>query len=115
MPNIQGCSISNGAQYVTLQKYFSHPSLVISCFCNPTHKSETGTTNRCHTTNSNQPGAIIMMGRSETLISSQIIFITLFSGGIACFFFPDCRFAYTRCVGWCPYTLWVQLCTFLCS
>jgi len=34
------------AQYVTLQKYFWHPSLVISLFCNPTHKIETGTANR---------------------------------------------------------------------
>ncbi len=48
-------------------------------FCNPTHKTEIGTANRCRTTNSKSPGPIIMMGQSETLISSQIIFITLFS------------------------------------
>ncbi len=37
---------TGGAQYVTLQKYFSHPSLVIYFFCNPTHKTETGTANK---------------------------------------------------------------------
>jgi hypothetical protein len=61
-------SISRGAQYVTLQKYFSHPSLVkYILFCNPTHKTETGAANRWGTTNSKPPGRIIMMGQSETL------------------------------------------------
>jgi hypothetical protein len=31
-----------GAQYVTLQQYFSHLGLVILLFCNPTYKIETG-------------------------------------------------------------------------
>ncbi len=36
-------SITTSAQYVTpLQKYFSHPSLVIYFYCNPTPKTETG-------------------------------------------------------------------------
>jgi len=35
-------------------------------FCNPTHKTETGTANRWETTNSKPPGRIIMMGQSET-------------------------------------------------
>jgi hypothetical protein len=45
--------------------------------CNPTHKTETGTANRWGTTNSKPPGPIIMMGQSETLTSTQIVFITL--------------------------------------
>jgi len=53
-------SISSSAQYVTQQKYFSHPSLVIYFFLQPT-------------------GPIIMIGQSEILSSSQIQFITLFS------------------------------------
>jgi hypothetical protein len=62
---------------VTLQKYFSHPSLV---FCKPIYKTKTETANRWETTNSKPPGPIIMIGQSETGSSSQIIFITLFSG-----------------------------------
>ncbi len=50
-------------------------------FCNPTHKTGTGTANRWGTTNSEPPGPIIMIGESETLTSSQILFITLFSAG----------------------------------
>jgi hypothetical protein len=65
---------------MTLQEYFSHPSLVVY-FCNATDKIETGTTNKWGTTNSKPPGPIIMMGQSETLSSSQVKFITLFSAG----------------------------------
>jgi hypothetical protein len=57
---------------VNLQKSFSHPSLVIYFFA--------GTAN-WGTTNSKPPGPIIMMTQSETLSSSQILFITLFSTG----------------------------------
>jgi hypothetical protein len=39
-------NISSGAQYVTLRKYFSHPSLVMYSFCNPTNKTETGTASK---------------------------------------------------------------------
>ncbi len=46
------------AQYVTLQKYFSHSSLVIYFFGNHLEQH-------------------FVMGQSETLGSSQIIFITL--------------------------------------
>jgi hypothetical protein len=53
-------------------------------FCNPTHKTETGTANRREATNSKPPGPIIMMGKSETPSSSQIIFITLFFAGAQC-------------------------------
>jgi hypothetical protein len=45
-------------------------------FSNPTHKTETGTTNWSGTTNSKPPGSIIMIGQSETLSTSQIICIT---------------------------------------
>ncbi len=38
-------TIHSGAQYVTLQKYFSHPSFNYF-FCNPTQKTETETANR---------------------------------------------------------------------
>jgi hypothetical protein len=36
-------SICSSAQCVTLQQYFSHPSLVILLFSNPTHETKTGT------------------------------------------------------------------------
>jgi hypothetical protein len=73
---------------VTLQKYFSHPSLVIYFFATPPQKTELGTANRRGTTNSKPPGPIIMIGQSEILSSSQIIFITLFSAGAQ----PWCAF-----------------------
>ncbi len=47
-------------------------------FCNPTHKTETGTANRWGTTNRKPPGPIIMIRQSETLSSSRIIFSALF-------------------------------------
>jgi hypothetical protein len=34
-------SSNSAAEYLTLQKYFSHPSLGYILFCNPTHKTET--------------------------------------------------------------------------
>jgi hypothetical protein len=40
-------SISNGAQYVTLQNIFLHPSYSLYAVCNPTtHTTETWTANR---------------------------------------------------------------------
>ncbi len=69
-------SISSGAQYVTLAKYFSHPRLVIYFLATPPIKLKLGWQ---MITNSNPPKPIIMMGQSETLISSEIVFITLFS------------------------------------
>jgi hypothetical protein len=72
--------MKTGVQYVTLQKHFSHPSLVIYFFVTPpTDKTERGTANRWGTTNSKPPGRIIMIGQSKRGIGSQIIFITLFS------------------------------------
>jgi len=75
--------------------YFSHfgenslsAKFFTSKFCyllfyNPTHKTETGTAiNKWGTINSKPPGPIVMMGHSsETLSTSLIIFITLFSAG----------------------------------
>jgi hypothetical protein len=61
---------------VTLHKCFSHPSLVIYFFATPPIKPKQ---NKWGTTNSKPHGPILMMAQSETLISSQIIFITLFS------------------------------------
>jgi len=62
-------SISSSAQYVTLQKYFLRPGFSYLLFSNPTHKTETGTTNRRETTNSNPPGQIKLSNQSETGIS----------------------------------------------
>jgi hypothetical protein len=45
-------------------------------FCNPTHKTETGTINIRGTSNSKPPGPIIMIGQSETPSTSQIICTT---------------------------------------
>jgi hypothetical protein len=55
--------------------------LFIALFSNPTHKTETGTGNMLGTSNSKPPGPILMIGQSETLSSSQIVFITLFCAG----------------------------------
>jgi hypothetical protein len=57
-------------------------------FCNPTHQTETGTANRWGTTSSKPPGPIIMMGESETVTRSQIIYITLFSVVCCAFYTP---------------------------
>jgi hypothetical protein len=51
-------------------------------FCNPTHKTEIGRANRWGTTNNTPLGQMIMMGQSETLSSSLIIFTTLFYAGL---------------------------------
>jgi len=52
---------------VTLQKYFSHPSLVMYSFTTPPIKLKLGQQSRWGTTNGKPPGPIIMMGQSETL------------------------------------------------
>jgi len=90
LTNVVHKSISRGTQYVTLQKYFPHPSWGIILFCNPTHKTETRTANRWGTTNSKPPGPIIMMGQSQTPTTSQIVFIRLFSvrAQCCCVFLP---------------------------
>jgi hypothetical protein len=75
-----------------MQKYFSHPSFSYLLICNPTHKTETWTANKWGTTSSKPPGPIIMMGRSETLIDSQVLFITLSSAAAQ----GCCAFRQTR-------------------
>ncbi len=53
-------------QYVTLQKYFSHPRFGYLLFCNPTYETETGTQQIGRgTSNSKPPGPIITMAQSE--------------------------------------------------
>jgi hypothetical protein len=62
-------------QWPTLQKmFFTASKFSYVLFCNPTHRTETGTAHRWGTTNSKPPGAIIMMGQSETLSTNDIIF-----------------------------------------
>ncbi len=39
-------NIPNSVKDVALGKYFSHPSIIIYLFCNPTHKTKTKTANR---------------------------------------------------------------------
>jgi hypothetical protein len=52
---------SSCAHNVTLQKYFSHPSLVNYFFPTPTHKTKIGTANKLETTKKNKPhGPIII-------------------------------------------------------
>jgi hypothetical protein len=47
-----------------LQIYFSHPSLIIYFFSNPTHKPKTGTANRWQTTNINPLGPLKLSSQS---------------------------------------------------
>jgi hypothetical protein len=63
-------SISSGAQYVTLRKYFSHPSLILHSFATPPIKLKLGQQNRWGTTNSKPSGPNVMMDQSETLSTS---------------------------------------------
>ncbi len=63
---------------MTLQKYFSHPSLVIHFFCNPAKKTETGIANRWGTTNSKPARPIIMMGQSENWAAVTSCFLHCF-------------------------------------
>ncbi len=77
----QGKSISSDAQYVTLGKYFSHPSLVLYSLATPPLKVKLGEQIGGGLINSKPLGPIIMMGQWKALSSNWIIFITLFSGG----------------------------------
>jgi hypothetical protein len=63
-------SISRGAQYVTLRKYFSHPSLVMYSLATPPIKLKLWQQIGGGTANNKPPGPTIMMGQSETLSSS---------------------------------------------
>jgi hypothetical protein len=73
--HLQRCSVCELAKIIFTSKF--------SClvFCNSTNKIDIGALNGLGTTNTKPPAPIIMMGQSETLLSSHIIFITLFSAG----------------------------------
>ncbi len=72
LKDLQRCSVCDLAK----KNFTSKFSYVL--FCNLTNKTETWRENRWGTTNNKPPGPIIMLGQSETMSSSQIIFITLF-------------------------------------
>ncbi len=66
IPSFPMCpkSSSTGGQYAILEKYFSHPRLVIYLFSNTSHKTKIGIVNRWETTNSNPPGPIKLSSQS---------------------------------------------------
>jgi hypothetical protein len=66
-------SISSGAQYATLRKYFSHLSLVMYSFATPHQKKLKLGQQQIGggTTNSKPPGPIIMMGPIRNTLSSS--------------------------------------------
>ncbi len=55
--------VSTGAQYVTLQKYFSHSNLLVYFFATPPIKLKTGIANKSGSRNSKPPGPIMMLGQ----------------------------------------------------
>ncbi len=71
-------SISRGVRYGTLHKKISHPSLFIYFFATPPIKPKVGQQIGGRLTNSKPPRPIIMVGQLETLINSQMIFLTFF-------------------------------------
>ncbi len=75
LEHLEWCSICD------LEKIYFTSKLSYVLFCSPTHKTKTRTSKRWGTTNSKPPRPIIMMGQSETVSSSQILFITLFFAG----------------------------------
>ncbi len=86
---------------MTLKKYyFSHPSFSYLLFRNPTYKTETETANTWGwelLIANHLDQSLWWMGQSDTLISSQITFITLFSAGAhnCCAFYEShCKLLY---------------------
>jgi hypothetical protein len=77
-PIFDNKSISNGAQYGTLDSKIKCLSLAIFFGGNPTNKTETAST--WVTTNSKPLGPIIMMDQLEILSLSHVQFITLVFG-----------------------------------
>jgi len=64
---------------MTLQKHFSHPSLVMYSFATPPIKLKLGQQIGGGTTNSKPPGRIIMMGQSKnTEQQLDHVYYTLF-------------------------------------
>jgi hypothetical protein len=51
-------SIFNDIQYVTLQKYLSHPNFSLLFFSNPTYKTKFGFANKWKIVNNNPPKPI---------------------------------------------------------
>jgi hypothetical protein len=83
----KGQNISTSAQYVTLQKYLSHPSLVIWICTTPPIKLKLEQLGE--QVSGRQLIAIyldqsLQMGQSKTLISNQIVFSTLDSACANC-------------------------------
>jgi len=64
-------SIFTNAQYVTLQKYFSHPSFS-NFFSNHTHKTDTGTGSTWKTTNS-RPLGLIKLSKYDLTLFSRLL------------------------------------------
>jgi hypothetical protein len=85
IPNSSSCCflhthrISTGAQYVTLQKYFTHPSLYSYLLvCNPTHKTESGAANWWATTNNKPHGRISTRANQKLWREVRSYYYTLF-------------------------------------
>jgi hypothetical protein len=76
--------IFSGILYVNLQKYFSHPSLVIYFFATPPIKLKLGQQIGGGLLIANHLDQSLEWADKKTLSSSQIIFITLFSAGGQC-------------------------------
>jgi hypothetical protein len=96
-------SISNGAQYVSLDSKLKCLSLALFSG-NSTNKTGTPCAYTWGTTNSKPPGPIIMIDESEIILSrSQVQFSTLFFGGVQlCCAFHQPRQAAARI--WCETT-----------
>jgi hypothetical protein len=67
---LQRCSVCD------LAKIFFTSKFSYLLFVNPNIKTNTGISNRCGTTNSKPLGPIIIMSQSETLSSSEILYIS---------------------------------------
>jgi hypothetical protein len=76
--------LCTGAQYVTVEKHFSDPSLVIYFFSNPTHKTKTGTANRWETTNNKPP---LVNQKQGTTLRSYLLHSSLAGAQLCCTFY----------------------------
>ncbi len=63
--NVRHLGYPRGAQYVTLQKHFTRPSLAFYFCGTPPYKTKIVTANGWEATNSKPPGPIIIFGQSE--------------------------------------------------
>jgi hypothetical protein len=70
---------------VTLQKNFSHPSLVIYFFASPTHKTETGIANMWELPIANHLDESLCLANQKQGPPVKIMFVTLsLAGGLIC-------------------------------